>query len=58
MVRMTLLTKEWKDELPGHLESKSTHLGSSPDGEVSHSTPKGVPTAQDYRGVCQYEVAD
>ena len=41
---------------PGHLDSKSTHLGSSPDGEVSHSTPKGVLMAQDYRGVSQCEV--
>ena len=41
---------------PGHLESKSTHLGSSPDGEVFQSTPKGVPMAQDYRGVSQCEV--
>ena len=30
---------------PGHLDSKSTRLGSSPDGEVFQSTPKEVPTA-------------
>ena len=41
---------------PGHLDSKSTHLGSSPDGEVFQPTPKEVPTAQDYREVCQCEV--
>ena len=41
---------------PGHLDSKYTHLGSSPDGEMFQSTPKGVLTAQDYKGVCQCEV--
>ena len=40
----------------GHLDSKSTHLGSSPDGEVFQSTSKGGLTAQGYRGVCQCEV--
>ena len=41
---------------PGYLDSKSTHLGSSPDGEVFQSTSKGSLTAQDYRGVSQCEV--
>ena len=43
---------------PVHLDSKSIHLGSSPDGEVFQSTPKGVPIAQNYRGSASVRLSD